>query len=92
MHFPILIATLGLIGAPALAGGSAQHSIQSVEHSAQASGHASAAVVTGAAQVLAVPLMITGRGLQISGAALANVGHTAQPKTAPRANGKPKLD
>ena len=92
MNFPILVAALGLIGAPALAGGSAQHSVQSVEHSAQASGHASAAVVTGAVQVLAVPLMITGRGLQISGAALANVGHATPIKPAPRANGKPKLD
>ena len=94
MRLPILTATLCLLAAPALAGGSAQHSAQSAGHSAQASAHASAAIVTGAGEVLSVPLIITGRTLQISGAALADVGRAsrgaAQPK--PRANGKPKLN
>ena len=94
MRFPILTVTVCLLAAPALAGGSAQHSAQSAGHSAQASAHGSAAVVTGAGEILAVPLIITGRTLQISGAALADVGHAAQStaKPKPRANGKPKLN
>jgi hypothetical protein len=45
-----------------------------VDQSAQASGHASAAIAAGVGQVLAVPLIVTGRVLSITGAALADVG------------------
>jgi hypothetical protein len=98
------IAACGLTAAPALAGGSAQHSVNAAGLSGQASSEGSAAVAKGATTVLAVPLVVFGAGISISGAALADVGggsvaagsdlaHAAPP--APRnvkPNGAPTLD
>ncbi|WP_156215277.1 hypothetical protein [Pseudorhodobacter antarcticus] len=47
MYIPFLCATALVIGgaaAPALAGGSAQHSAAAVDHSAQAAGHSAARI------------------------------------------------
>jgi hypothetical protein len=78
MYLGILCATaaFGLMAAPALAGGSAQHSAASVDHSAQSVGHSAAAIVGSLGAVLSVPLIVTGGALVISGAALADVTQT----------------
>jgi len=70
-----LIATL--FAAPAFAGGSGQHSAQSVDHSGQAASHGSLAVSTGVATVTAVPIMVFGSTMAVSGAALEEVGEGA---------------
>lgn len=67
-------AAVALTAAPALAGGSEQHSAQSVFHSGQASSHSSAAVSSGVATVLAAPIIVFGAGVSITGAGLAGSG------------------
>jgi hypothetical protein len=98
MYIPFLCATALVIGgaaAPALAGGSAQHSAAAVDHSAQAAGHSAAAVASGVATVLAVPLLVTGGALMITGAALADMSQPVSAPTAARRvapNAAPHLD
>ncbi|WP_156209490.1 hypothetical protein [Pseudorhodobacter wandonensis] len=69
-----LLPALGLTVAPALAGGSSEHSAQAGYLSGQASSQSSQAIASGAAAVVAVPLVVFGAGITISGAALAEVG------------------
>lgn len=80
----------------ACANPSAQHSGQAAGHSAQAGAHGSVAVVTGVAEVSAVPLIVAGTMLTVSGAALQGVAAGADcltfdiPCVAP--NGPPALN
>lgn len=62
---------------PCFAGPSGQHSEQSVDHSGQAASHGSAAVSTGVATVIAIPILVFGASVAISGIALENVGEGA---------------
>lgn len=70
-----VIATLATTSA--FAGASGQHSAQSVDHGVHSGGHSSAAVSTGTAVVIAVPIIVFGSAVTISGAALETVGHGA---------------
>lgn len=74
IRFTSLAIILGLAATASFAGPSGQHSAQSVDHSGQAASHGSAAIVSGAATVTAVPIMLFGTTLAISGAALKEVG------------------
>lgn len=76
IRFTSLAIIFGLAASPSIAGPSGQHSAQSVEHSAQAASHGSAALVSGAATVTAVPIMLFGTSMAISGAALKEVGES----------------
>ncbi len=73
-HLFALSAACAVSAAPALAGGSSEHSAQAGYHSGQASSQSAQATASAAAAVVAVPLVVFGAGITISGAALADVG------------------
>jgi hypothetical protein len=103
-QFTALLAALGLTVAPALAGDSSEHSAQAGYLSGQASSQSSQAIASGAAAVVAVPLVVFGAGITISGSALAEVGTgsmaagsalskgTDKPTRHVKPDGAPRLD